>query len=61
MSWVTLRDMTSTDPGFDALDHMVIEIFALVSEALSRATHVLLSGDALLVKRSSTGTKQSIP
>jgi phosphate transport system protein len=40
--------MTSTDPGFDALDHKVIELFALVSEALSRATHALLSGDAQL-------------
>jgi phosphate transport system protein len=40
--------MTPTEPGFDAIDHKVIELFALVSEALSRATHALLSGDAQL-------------
>jgi phosphate transport system protein len=38
--------MTSTEPDFDAIDRKVIELFALVSEALSRATHALLSGDA---------------
>ena len=40
--------MTPTEPGFVAIDHKVIELFALVSEALSRATHALLSGDAQL-------------
>jgi phosphate transport system protein len=40
--------MTPTEPGFDAIDRKVIELFALVSEALSRATHALLSGDAQL-------------
>ena len=40
--------MTPSDPGFDAIDHKVIQLFALVSEALSRATHALLSGDAQL-------------
>jgi phosphate transport system protein len=36
------------DPGLDAIDHKVIQLFALVSEALSRATDALLSGEALL-------------
>jgi phosphate transport system protein len=40
--------MTPDQPGFAAIDHKVIELFALVSEALSRATHALLSGDAPL-------------
>ena len=40
--------MTPSGPGFDAIDHKVIQLFALVSEALSRATHALLSGDAQL-------------
>ena len=40
--------MTTLDPGLDAIDHKVIELFALVSEALSRATDALLSGEALL-------------
>jgi phosphate transport system protein len=40
--------MGPSEPGFDAIDHKVIQLFALVSEALSRATHALLSGDAQL-------------
>jgi phosphate transport system protein len=40
--------MTPPGPGLDAIDHKVIELFALVSEALSKATHALLSGEALL-------------
>jgi len=40
--------MTLSGPGLDAIDHKVIQLFALVSEALSRATHALLSGDAQL-------------
>lgn len=40
--------MTPPDPGLDAIDHKVIQLFALVSEALSRATDALLSGEALL-------------
>jgi phosphate transport system protein len=40
--------MPSTASGFPAVDQMVIQLFALVSEALSRATHALLSGDVLL-------------
>ncbi len=40
--------MNSQPSGFDAIDHKVIQLFALVSEALSRATHALLSGEALL-------------
>jgi len=34
--------------GTDVIDHKVIQLFALVSEALSRATHALLGGEALL-------------
>ncbi len=40
--------MTPPDPGLDAIDHKVIQLFALVSEALSRATDALLSGEVLL-------------
>jgi phosphate transport system protein len=40
--------MTPDSTGLDAIDQKVIQLFALVSEALSRGTHALLSGDALL-------------
>ncbi len=40
--------MSPPDPGFDAIDHKVIRLFALVSEALSKATDALLSGEAHL-------------
>jgi phosphate transport system protein len=40
--------MSPTEPGLDAIDHKVIQLFALVSEALSKATDALLSGEALL-------------
>jgi len=40
--------MTSSEPGFTAIDNKVIQLFALVSEALSKATAALLSGNALL-------------
>ena len=40
--------MTLTSSGLPAIDQKVIQLFALVSEALSRATHALLSGDVLL-------------
>jgi phosphate transport system protein len=40
--------MSSSEPGFTTIDNKVIQLFALVSEALSKATHALLSGDALL-------------
>jgi len=40
--------MPSSSSGLDAIEQKVIQLFALVSEALSRATHALLSGDALL-------------
>jgi len=40
--------MTPPAPGFPAIDHKVIQLFALVSEALSKATHALLSGEVLL-------------
>ncbi len=40
--------MPSSSPGLDIIDHKVIQLFALVSEALSKATHALLSGDSQL-------------
>ena len=40
--------MTLTSSGLPAIDQKVIQLFALVSEALSRATDALLSGDVLL-------------
>ncbi len=40
--------MPPIGPWFAAIDHKVIQLFALVSEALSKATDALLSGDALL-------------
>ncbi|MGO8872716.1 MAG: phosphate signaling complex PhoU family protein [Acidimicrobiales bacterium] len=40
--------MSLPGSGVDAIEHKVIELFALVSEALSRATHALLAGDARL-------------
>jgi len=40
--------MSSSRTGIDSIEHKVIELFALVSEALARATHALLAGEALL-------------
>jgi phosphate transport system protein len=40
--------MTPPELGFATIDHKVIQLFALVSEALSKATHALLSGEAVL-------------
>jgi phosphate transport system protein len=40
--------MSVPGPGLDAIDHKVIQLFALVSEALSKATYALLNGDELL-------------
>jgi phosphate transport system protein len=40
--------MSPAAPGLDAIDHKVIQLFALVSEALSKATYALLNGDAIL-------------
>jgi phosphate transport system protein len=40
--------MSPREPGLDAIDHKVIQLFALVSEALSKATYALLNGDSLL-------------
>jgi phosphate transport system protein len=40
--------MSPSEPGLDAIDQKVILLFALVSEALSKATYALLNGDALL-------------
>jgi phosphate transport system protein len=40
--------MSPPGPGLDAIDHKVIQLFALVSEALSKATYALLNGDVLL-------------
>ena len=40
--------MEPTATGVPLIDQKVVQLFALVSEALSRATHALLSGDAVL-------------
>ena len=40
--------MEPTASGVALIDQLVVQLFALVSEALSRATHALLSGDAVL-------------
>jgi phosphate transport system protein len=40
--------MTPLPPGLPTIDHKVVQLFALVSEALSRATHALLGGDVVL-------------
>lgn len=40
--------MTPPELGFASIDHKVIQLFALVSEALSKATHALLNGEPLL-------------
>jgi phosphate transport system protein len=40
--------MTSNTSGLDAIDHKVIQLFALVSEALAKATYALLNGEMLL-------------
>ena len=40
--------MRPPEPGFTAIDHKVIQLFALVSEALSKATYALLNGEMLL-------------
>jgi phosphate transport system protein len=40
--------MSSLEPGLDLIDYKVIQLFALVSEALAKATYALLNGDALL-------------
>ncbi len=42
--------MTTPAPSFATIDHKVIQLFALVSEALSRATHALLNGEVLLAQ-----------
>jgi phosphate transport system protein len=40
--------MTPSEPALASIDHKVIQLFALVSEALSKATHALLNGEAPL-------------
>jgi phosphate transport system protein len=40
--------MSPPEPGLDTIDQKVIQLFALVSEALSKATYALLNGDELL-------------
>src|ERR1039458_2388307 len=40
--------MSSTGPGVDLIERKVIQLFALVSEALARATEALLGGEATL-------------
>src|SRR5665213_2007045 len=40
--------MSPSGRGLDAIDHKVIQLFALVSEALAKATHALLNDEPLL-------------
>lgn len=40
--------MSLPGSGLDTIDHKVIQLFALVSEALSKATYALLNDDELL-------------
>ena len=40
--------MILTSPGLPAIEQKVVQLFALVSEALARATHALLGGDVVL-------------
>jgi phosphate transport system protein len=40
--------MSTPEPGIEAINRKVIQLFALVSEALAQATHALLGGEALL-------------
>jgi phosphate transport system protein len=40
--------MSAKSAGIDTIDRKVIQLFALVSEALARGTHALLAGEALL-------------
>jgi phosphate transport system protein len=40
--------MAPPEPAFASIDQKVIQLFALVSEALSKATHALLNGEAPL-------------
>ena len=42
--------MATPDPGMLLIDRKVVQLFALVSESLSRATHSLLAGDVLLAQ-----------
>jgi phosphate transport system protein len=43
-----MATMSAKSTGIDTIDRKVIQLFALVSEALARATHALLGGEALL-------------
>jgi phosphate transport system protein len=45
-------------PGIDVIDQQVIRLFALVSEAVARATHALLAGDAQLGQEVIDGDQQ---
>jgi phosphate transport system protein len=40
--------MTPSEPSFASVDHKVIQLFALVSEALAKATHALLNSEPIL-------------
>jgi phosphate transport system protein len=40
--------MSASQPGLDAIDQRVVQLFALVSESLSKATYALLNGDTML-------------
>ncbi|HEY2564042.1 MAG TPA: PhoU domain-containing protein [Acidimicrobiales bacterium] len=40
--------MTAPQPAYASIDHKVIQLFALVSESLAKATHALLNDEPLL-------------
>ncbi|MDQ6838067.1 MAG: phosphate transport system regulatory protein PhoU [Actinomycetota bacterium] len=42
--------MDDAEPGNDAVDRLVTQLFALVSEALAGATHALLAGDVRIAQ-----------
>jgi phosphate transport system protein len=42
--------MSSNDPGLDLIERKIIQLFALVSEALARATEALLGGQTALAR-----------
>ena len=50
--------MNSPSTGIDNIDRKVIQLFAMVSEALARATHALLGGEMLLGQAVVDGDQQ---
>ena len=51
--------MSAPDPGLDLIERKVIQLFALVSEALARATEALLGATRGSANRSSKGIRTS--